>query len=151
MHLGGLRPDAVLPGELLAYPAPHPPVIGKLRFPRVRHGHTAQLVLVVIIKASRAVAGQIPVRIVDIAHAGRQVDRHRIRVRTVVAALRDGRIAVVAVQHRLTNMMDAVGTTVYSYANQFLASEDGPWANDTVSYIYTNRLRGGLTLLQPNA
>src|SRR5437867_2264606 len=53
--------------------------------------------------------------------------------------------------NRLTNMVDAVGTTVYSYANQFLASEDGPWDNDTVSYTYANRLRGGLTLLQPNA
>jgi len=28
---------------------------------------------------------------------------------------------------RLTNMVDAVGTTVYGYANQFLASEGGPW------------------------
>src|SRR5439155_994980 len=53
--------------------------------------------------------------------------------------------------NRLTNMLDAVGTTVYGYANQFLASEDGPWDNDTVSYTYANRLRSGLTLLQPNA
>ncbi len=35
-------------------------------------------------------------------------------------------------------------------ASQFLASEDGPWASDTVSYSYTNGLRGGLTLLQPS-
>jgi len=53
--------------------------------------------------------------------------------------------------NRLTNMVDAAGATVYGYANQFLASEDGPWDNDTVSYSYNNRLRNGLTLLQPNA
>jgi len=52
---------------------------------------------------------------------------------------------------RLTNMLDAVGTTSYGYANQFLASEDGPWDNDTISYTYANRLRSGLSLLQPNA
>src|SRR6266699_2289269 len=53
--------------------------------------------------------------------------------------------------NRLTNMLDTVGTTVYGYANQFLTSEDGPWDTDTVSYTYNNRLRNGLTLLQPNA
>src|SRR6266540_2557801 len=53
---------------------------------------------------------------------------------------------------RLTNMVDAIGTTVYGYnTGGFLASEDGPWDNDTVSYTYANRLRSGLTLLQPNA
>jgi len=55
--------------------------------------------------------------------------------------------------NRLTNMVDAVGTTVYGYdaAGQLL-SEDGPWANDTVSYTYaTNRLRMGLSLQAPNA
>ena len=56
------------------------------------------------------------------------------------------------VLNRLTNMVDAVGTTVYSYdgASQLL-SEDGPWASDTVSYTYNNRLRNGLSLSAPNA
>src|SRR2546425_9682365 len=52
---------------------------------------------------------------------------------------------------RLTNMVDAAGSTVYGYASQFLASEDGPWDSDTVTYSYLNRLRSGLTLSQPNA
>ena len=47
--------------------------------------------------------------------------------------------------NRLTNMVDAVGTTVYGYASQLLTSEDGPWDSDTVSYTYNNRLRSGLT------
>jgi YD repeat-containing protein len=49
--------------------------------------------------------------------------------------------------------LDAVGTTAYSYTDfGALLSEDGPWADDTVSYTYTsNRLRSGMTLLQPNA
>src|SRR5207302_689426 len=51
--------------------------------------------------------------------------------------------------NRLTSMTDAAGATVYGYANQFLASEDGPWASDTVSYNYQNQLRSGLTLLAP--
>jgi hypothetical protein len=48
-------------------------------------------------------------------------------------------------------MVDAVGTTAYSYdpVGQLL-SENGPWTNDTVSYTYANRLRMGLSLLQPN-
>src|SRR6266496_2688907 len=39
--------------------------------------------------------------------------------------------------NRLTNMIDAVGTTRYAYtlASQ-LQSEDGPWNDDTVSYGY---------------
>jgi YD repeat-containing protein len=50
-------------------------------------------------------------------------------------------------------MVDAVGTTVYAYTSfGALLSEDGPWANDTVSYTYdTGRRRSGLTLLAPNA
>jgi RHS repeat-associated protein len=54
---------------------------------------------------------------------------------------------------RITNMVDGVGTTLFSYdANGLLASEDGPWANDTVSYGYTiGRQRSSLTLQQPNA
>jgi len=55
------------------------------------------------------------------------------------------------VLNRLTNMVDAVGTTVYAYdtVNELL-SEAGPWANDTVSYTYANRLRTGLSLSQPS-
>jgi RHS repeat-associated protein len=50
--------------------------------------------------------------------------------------------------NRLTNMIDGVGTTVYGYD---AVSEDGPWANDTVSYTYNNRLRSSLSVLAPNA
>jgi len=51
--------------------------------------------------------------------------------------------------HRLTNMLDGVGTTVYSYANfGAVLAEDGPWEKDTVSFTYTNRLRAGLSLAQ---
>jgi hypothetical protein len=48
-------------------------------------------------------------------------------------------------------MVDGVGTTVYGYdgVGQVL-SEDGPWANDTVSYSYANRLRMGLSVQAPN-
>ncbi len=55
--------------------------------------------------------------------------------------------------NRLANMVDAAGTTVYAYTSfGALLSEDGPWANDTVSYTYDNgRRRSGLTLLAPNA
>jgi YD repeat-containing protein len=54
--------------------------------------------------------------------------------------------------NRLTNMVDAVRTTTYSYdaAGQIL-SEDGPWADDTVSYTYNNRLRASMSVLAPNA
>ena len=54
--------------------------------------------------------------------------------------------------NRLTNMVDAAGTTRYAYdaAGQIL-SEDGPWDNDTVSYTYANRLRTGLSLGAPNS
>jgi RHS repeat-associated protein len=53
-------------------------------------------------------------------------------------------------ENRLTNLVDGVGTTVFAY-NSFgaLASEDGPWANDSVSYTYkTNHLRASMTVLQ---
>src|ERR1035437_1789034 len=54
--------------------------------------------------------------------------------------------------NRLTNMVDAVGTTAYAYdaAGQLL-SENGPWADDTVSYTYNNRLRASVSVLAPNA
>jgi len=50
------------------------------------------------------------------------------------------------------SLLDAVGTTRYGYtAFGALQSEDGPWANDAVSYSHTaNRLRSGLSLSQPN-
>jgi len=53
---------------------------------------------------------------------------------------------------RLTNAVDAVGTTRFTHtaANQLL-SEDGPWQDDTVSYGYANRRRTLSSLLQPNA
>jgi RHS repeat-associated protein len=53
--------------------------------------------------------------------------------------------------NRLTNMVDAVGTTVYGYDSvSELLSEADPWVNDTVSYTYANRLRTGLSLSQPS-
>src|SRR6266542_1879897 len=50
-------------------------------------------------------------------------------------------------------MFDAVGTSRFTYtAFGALLTEDGPWADDTVTYAYTtNRLRSKLTLGQPNA
>jgi RHS repeat-associated protein len=56
------------------------------------------------------------------------------------------------VLNRLTNMVDAAGTTRYSYdAVGQVLSEDGPCNDDTVSYTYTNRLRSSLSLQAPNA
>ena len=54
---------------------------------------------------------------------------------------------------RLTNEVVAgVLTNRYTYhANGQIGSEDGPWADDTVSYSYNNGLRSGLSLLQPGA
>ena len=53
--------------------------------------------------------------------------------------------------NRVTNMVDAAGTTTYGYdaAGQLL-SEDGPWPDDTVSYTYNNRLRASVSVLAPN-
>ena len=52
--------------------------------------------------------------------------------------------------NRVTNMVDAAGTTKYSYtaAGQLL-TEDGPFDSDTVTNIYNQRLRTGLILEQP--
>ena len=57
--------------------------------------------------------------------------------------------------NRVTNMVDAVGTTRYTFdSGGLLASEDGPWDSDTVTYAYANpytiRLRTSLSLQQPN-
>jgi RHS repeat-associated protein len=53
--------------------------------------------------------------------------------------------------NRLTNIVDGVGSTAFTWTDgDQLASEDGPWADDTVSYSYTDRLRSAFTVLQPN-
>jgi len=54
--------------------------------------------------------------------------------------------------NRLTNVVDVIGTTKFNYtdAGQLL-TEDGPWANDTVSYGYSARRRSSMSVLQPNA
>jgi len=51
---------------------------------------------------------------------------------------------------RLTNMVDAAGTTAFSYtpAGQ-LQSENGPWPSDAISYTYCQGLRTNLSLTQP--
>ncbi len=52
--------------------------------------------------------------------------------------------------NRLTNMVDAAGTTKYAYtAGDQLWTEDGPFASDTVANTYQNRLRIALALQQP--
>src|SRR5205823_11169999 len=53
----------------------------------------------------------------------------------------------------LTHMVDATGTTKYTYyAGGLLNTEDGPWASDTATYTYNNaRLRSGLVLQQPTS
>jgi RHS repeat-associated protein len=52
--------------------------------------------------------------------------------------------------NRVSTMVDAVGTTVYSYtAGGQLLTEDGPFSSDTVTNTYQNRLRVGLGLQQP--
>jgi RHS repeat-associated protein len=55
--------------------------------------------------------------------------------------------------NRLTNMVDAAGSTRYSYTGfGAIASEDGPWPDDTVSYTYDNgRRRSGLSVQAPSA
>ena len=50
--------------------------------------------------------------------------------------------------NRLTNMTDGIGSTAFGWtAGNQLASEDGPWANDTVSYTTVNRLRTAMSVL----
>ena len=55
--------------------------------------------------------------------------------------------------NRVTNMVDASGTTLFRYTDfGALLSENGPWSDDTITYDYTtNRLRQRMTLLQPTA
>ena len=51
---------------------------------------------------------------------------------------------------RLTNMVDNVGATKFTWtAGNQLATEDGPWASDTVTNTYNNRFRSALSLQQP--
>jgi RHS repeat-associated protein len=53
---------------------------------------------------------------------------------------------------RLTNMVDAVGTTRHAYSTTHLESEDGPWDSDTVSYAYNYLgLRETLSVARPSA
>jgi RHS repeat-associated protein len=52
--------------------------------------------------------------------------------------------------NRVTNMVDAMGTTKYAYtAGNQVWTEDGPFASDTVTNAYVNRLRVALGLGQP--
>ena len=53
--------------------------------------------------------------------------------------------------NRLTNMADAVGTTAFAYTPVGqMASETGPWADDAMSYTYSQRLRVALSLSEPS-
>ena len=48
--------------------------------------------------------------------------------------------------NRLTNMVDAVGTTAFSYTpSGRLQTENGPWASDTVTYTYVEGLRTAMS------
>ncbi len=55
--------------------------------------------------------------------------------------------------NRLTNRLDALGQTKYTYAvlgnGQRTFAEDGPWASDDVTVTNRYGLRAGLTLAQP--
>ena len=55
--------------------------------------------------------------------------------------------------NRLTNMVDAAGTTKYTYyAGGLPWTEGGLWASDTVTdYYYSARMRSGLGLAQPTS
>jgi RHS repeat-associated protein len=52
--------------------------------------------------------------------------------------------------NRMTNMVDGVGTTkrTYDLVGQLL-TEDGPFASNTITNVYVNRLRTSLALQQP--
>jgi RHS repeat-associated protein len=53
---------------------------------------------------------------------------------------------------QILTVTDGIGTTTFTYtANGELASEDGPWDQDMVSYTYANGQRTSMTLQQPNA
>ncbi len=53
--------------------------------------------------------------------------------------------------NRLTSMIDGVGTSVFTYTDSGqLLTEDGPFASDTMTNLYSNRLRVRLSLGQPS-
>jgi RHS repeat-associated protein len=53
--------------------------------------------------------------------------------------------------NELTNMVDAVGTTKFTYTSAgLLASEIGPWADDAITYTYSEQLQTALNLSQPS-
>src|SRR6266699_1907486 len=50
----------------------------------------------------------------------------------------------------MVNIVDPAGTTAYAYTSGgLLYTEDGPFASDTVTNTYANRLRTALSLQQP--
>ena len=52
--------------------------------------------------------------------------------------------------NRLTNMIDALGATAFTYSGSGqLLTEDGPFASDTITSIYSSRMRTNLSLAQP--
>jgi RHS repeat-associated protein len=52
--------------------------------------------------------------------------------------------------NRLTNMVDSVGTTKWTYSNGLLVAEDGPWNDDTVLITYNSaRKRSNLAIAGP--
>src|SRR5262249_43051046 len=54
--------------------------------------------------------------------------------------------------NRLTNAIDMIGTTTFTYDNGgMLLSEGGPWTDDTVNYGYDGHRRVSMSILQPNA
>ena len=54
--------------------------------------------------------------------------------------------------NRLISMTDAAGMTAFSYgADGFVASEDGPWNDDVVTYAYTNRLISSVSVAPPQS
>jgi len=57
--------------------------------------------------------------------------------------------------NRITSLGDAVGTHTFTYTNfgafdGALKTEDGPWASDTVTYGYNQRVPQSLALAQPS-
>ena len=54
--------------------------------------------------------------------------------------------------NRLTSMTDASGSSAFAYAAfGALATEDGPWSDDTITYSYANGRRSGFSLQQLNS
>jgi YD repeat-containing protein len=54
--------------------------------------------------------------------------------------------------NRLISMADGTGTTGFTWTGgDQLASEQGPWADDLVTYTYANRLRNTMAIAAPNS